>query len=89
MSTNSMWKSIEILGVDRSYLSQTLVEMKKMHDMLQSYHGAWASTRDTVDTMNSIKSYKEFAERTEGRVIHLVIDGADVPYDLLPKKTKV
>ncbi|WP_432736678.1 hypothetical protein [Maridesulfovibrio sp. FT414] len=88
MSTNSMWKSIEILGVDRSYLSQTLVEMKKMHDTLQGYYGAWASTRDSVDTMNSIKSYKEFAERTEGRVINIVIDGADVPYDLPPKKTK-
>ncbi len=88
MSTNSMWKSMEVLGVERSYLSQTLVEMKKMHDMLQRYYGVWASTRDTVDAMNSIKSYKEFAERTEGRVINLVVDSADVPYDLPKKSTK-
>lgn len=89
MSSNSMWKSIEVLGVDRSYLSGTLVEMKKMHDMLQSYYGVWASTQDSVDAMNSLKSYKEFAERTEGRVINLVIDSADVPYDLPKKSTKV
>lgn len=88
MSTDSMWKSIEILGVNRTYLSQTLVEMKKMHDMLQSYHGVWSSTRDSVEAMNSIKNYKDFAERTHGRVINLVVDTADVPYDLPKKSTK-
>lgn len=87
MDSNAKWKSIEILANDRSYASLTLLEMKKMHDMLQRSHGVWSNTQDTVSTMNSIKGYREFAERTEGRVINLVINGTDVPYDL-PKKTK-
>ncbi|WP_320170071.1 hypothetical protein [Maridesulfovibrio sp.] len=87
MDSNSKWRSIEILANDRSPLSLTMLEMKKWHDRLQNDYGVWSNTQDTVATMNSLNSYKEFAERTEGRVVNLVINGADVPYDL-PKKTK-
>ncbi|CCO24740.1 hypothetical protein [Maridesulfovibrio hydrothermalis] len=87
MNSNFKWRSLEILANDRSWTSLTLLEMKKMHDQLQSDYGVWSNTQDTVATMNSLKSYKEFVERTEGRVVSLVINGVNVPYDL-PKKTK-
>ena len=60
--------------------------MKKLHDQLQQSLGVWSNTQDTVSTMNSLKSYKEYIERTEGRLVNIVIEGASVPYDLPEKK---
>lgn len=87
MDSNFKWRSIEILANDSTHTSLHLLEMKKLHDHLQSTHGVWSSTQDSIATLNSLKSYKEFIERTEGRVVSIVINGAGVPYDL-PKKTK-
>ncbi|WP_027722964.1 hypothetical protein [Maridesulfovibrio zosterae] len=87
MDSNFKWRSIEILANDTTRTSLHLLEMKKLHDRLQSTFGVWSSTQDTVATLNSLKNYKEFIERTEGRIVNIVINGADVPYDL-PKKTK-
>ncbi|WP_319760277.1 hypothetical protein [Maridesulfovibrio sp.] len=87
MGSDAKWQSLEILANDGTWYSRTILEMKKIHDQLKASQGVWSNTQDTVDTLNSLKDYKEFVERTEGRVVNLVINGTDVPYDL-PKKTK-
>ncbi|TIH13366.1 hypothetical protein D0S45_14985 [Marinifilum sp. JC120] len=87
MGSDAKWQSLEILANNGSWFSLTILEMKKIHDRLKASHGVWSNTQDTVETMNSLKNYKDFVERTEGRVINLVVNGTDVPYDL-PKKTK-
>jgi hypothetical protein len=86
MDSNTKWRSIEILANDLSSFSADLRQMKKLHDQLQQYLGVWSNTQDTVSTMNSLKSYKEYIERTEGRLVNIVIEGASVPYDLPEKK---
>ncbi len=86
MDSNTKWRSIEILANDLSSFSADLRQMKKLHDQLQQSLGVWSNTQDTVSTMNSLKSYKEYIERTEGRLVNIVIEGASVPYDLPEKK---
>ena len=87
MGSDAKWQSLEILATDGSWWSLTILEMKKVHDRIKATYGVWASTEDSIETMISLKNYKDFVERTEGRVIDLVINGVDIPYDL-PKKTK-
>ncbi len=86
MDSNTKWRSIEILANDLSSFSAYLRQMKKSHDQLQQSLGVWSNTQDTVSTMNSLKSYKEYIERTEGRLVNIVIEGASVPYDLPENK---
>ncbi|SDL57537.1 hypothetical protein SAMN05660337_3299 [Maridesulfovibrio ferrireducens] len=86
MDSNTKWRAIEILANDSSRFSADLREMKKLHDQLQKFQGVWSNTQDTVSTMNSLSSYKEHIERTEGRIVNIVIDGASVPYDIPDKK---
>lgn len=88
MNSDAKWQSLEMLANDRSWWSLTILEMKKIHDQNKASCGVWSNTEDTIETMNSLKNHKEFVERTQGRVINLVVNGTDVPYDL-PKKTKV
>ena len=88
MGSDAKWQALEMLANDKSWWSLTILEMKKIHDQNKASHGVWSNTEDIIAAMNSLKSYKDFVERTEGRVINLIINGADVPYDL-PKKTKV
>ncbi|NDV23684.1 hypothetical protein [Desulfovibrio sp. JC022] len=88
MGSDAKWQSLELLANDRSWWSLTILEMKRIHDQNNASYGVWSNTQDSVNTLNSLKNYKDFVERTEGRVINLVVNGTDVPYDLPPKKTK-
>lgn len=89
MDAQSKWNSIELLSsTSSSYASQTLLEMKKMYDMLKSYHGVWATTQDSVETMNNIKDYRQYMEDTRGRLVRLVIDGASIPDGMEPEDKK-
>ncbi|NDV27599.1 hypothetical protein [Desulfovibrio sp. JC010] len=87
MGSDAKWQALEMLATGQSWWSLTILQMKKIHDQNKATFGVWASTEDMIETMISLKAHKEFVERTEGRVINLVINGADVPYDL-PKKIK-
>ncbi|WP_320007996.1 hypothetical protein [Maridesulfovibrio sp.] len=87
MGSDAKWQVLEILASDKSWWSLTILEMKKVHDQNKASYGVWASTEDSIAAMTSLKNYKEFVERTEGRIVNMVISGADVPYDL-PKKNK-
>ncbi|WP_031485497.1 hypothetical protein [Maridesulfovibrio frigidus] len=86
MNSSSKWSSIEILANDSSPFSADLLKMKKIHDNLRATFGVWSNTQDSVAAMNSLTTYKDQAERTEGRIINLVIDGVSVPYDIPDKK---
>lgn len=90
MSSQIKWNSIELLSANsNSYCSQTLLEMKKMYDMLKSYYGVWATTQDTVATLNSLKDYREYMEESRGKIVSLIIDGAQIPDGMEPKGKKV
>ncbi|MBI9110042.1 hypothetical protein [Maridesulfovibrio ferrireducens] len=86
MDSNTKWRAVEILANDSSRFSADLREMKKLHDQLQKFQGVWSNTQDTVSTMNSLNSYKNYIEKTEGRIVNIVIDGASVPYDIPDNK---
>lgn len=90
MTAEIRWNSIKLLNEgNNSYCSQTLLEMKKMFDMLNSYYGVWATTQDTVSTLNKMHDYRELMEGNKGRIISLVINDSDVPDKMKPETIKV
>ncbi|WP_027178830.1 hypothetical protein [Maridesulfovibrio bastinii] len=90
MNSQIRWNSIELLNKgSNSYCSQTLIEMKKMYDMLKSYYGVWATTQDTVSTLNELQEYREYMEESRGRIVSIVINDADIPDGMKPRKKKI